>query len=66
MKITTSTELKVSSEFPDHAQFIVRVFIDGEDVGSHVVMSGKADDVRQFAAGEINMAEVRRRWGMRP
>jgi hypothetical protein len=63
MKIEYRTAVDEFSE--TDARLVITVLLDGEEVGRIVPLSGRKRDVLAYAAGEIDMSEVRKRWGMR-
>lgn len=65
MKVTTTHEIKPHQHNPKHGALIVHVFLNGEEVGTTQPLSGPLTDIKQFVAGEIDMVEVRRRWGFK-
>lgn len=65
LSITSSYEVRPIKADPSHGQLIVYVSLNGRPHSSIVAMSGPIEDIRQFAAGEIDNAEVMRRWGMK-
>jgi len=65
MKITTTFEIKPNHMDPKDGALIVTVFINGEEIGKLQPLSGPIAEIRQFVADEIDMAEIRRRWGFK-
>jgi hypothetical protein len=49
----------------NHARMLVDVWVSGEHCGSVIAASGYARDVAELATGEIDLTEVRKRWGFR-
>lgn len=63
MAVKTSTEIEIEDRGDGDGRLIVHLYVNGDRAASCVYLSGPIADIRQFAADEINLAEVRRRWG---
>jgi hypothetical protein len=64
MKITTTHEIKPNHMDPTRGTLTVQLYVNGQPSQTVQLMSGPIQDIRQFVAGEINEAEVNRRWGI--
>ena len=65
MKNTTTYEIIPHQSDPTRGsiQIIVSINDDPDLQHQYTVMSGPVEELRLFAVGEIDSAEVRRRWG---
>ncbi len=65
MEITTTYNVEPLRGDPNQGQLKVQVLMNGKGHTEIVVMSGPIEDIRQFAAGEIDNDEIMRRWKMK-
>jgi hypothetical protein len=66
MQVTTTHKILEGNPVnnPVTGALLIQLHINGIPGQSIVVMSGPLADIRQFVAGEIDEAEIRKRWGM--